>query len=436
MALGLSRSGWLTDPNIALYSVMFANAWAWWGFLCILFLTGLGQIDEALYEAARVDGASQWKMFRRITLPLLRPTLVFVGLLTTLWSFTTFDYPYVMTQGGPAHSTDTLATWMYFNLVNYSSAGYASAIAVCTTGFLLVVIAAYVYTRLRGVGGLAVTAIQRKKPRALQHPVAHGILLVLAATALAPICILVLNSLRSDTAISGGPLGIPASPIWSNYPSAWSTAGYSVAFRNSLIVSASTVAGVCTFAGLAAYGLARIRARGSGAVLVYLLIGLTLPAQLFLTPLFIAWVHLHLNNSLFGLIFIYWGIYIPFGTLLLRSFFISLSPVFEEAARVDGCSELQVFGRIVVPMAWPAIVSLAVIVAVWSWNEFFFAVTFLTNPNVQTVAVRYYRFLGIYSSNLADISVGGLVVCCVPVLFFILLQRRFVQGLAAGGLKG
>jgi raffinose/stachyose/melibiose transport system permease protein len=73
---------------------------------------------------------------------------------------------------------------------------------------------------------------------------------------------------------------------------------------------------------------------------------------------------------------------------------------------------------------------------VWSWNEFFFAVTFLTNPGVQTVAVRYYRFLGIYSSNLADISVGGLVVCCVPVLFFILLQRRFVQGLAAGGLKG
>ena len=148
--LGFIALGWLTDPNIALYSVMFANAWAWWGFLCILFLTGLGQIDQGLYEAARVDGASQWKMFRRITLPLLRPTLVFVGLLTTLWSFTTFDYPYIMTQGGPAHSTDTLATWMYFNLINYSSAGYASAIAVCTTGFLLVVIAAYVYTRFRG----------------------------------------------------------------------------------------------------------------------------------------------------------------------------------------------------------------------------------------------------------------------------------------------
>jgi raffinose/stachyose/melibiose transport system permease protein len=148
--LGYIALGWLTDPNIALYSVMFANAWAWWGFLCLLFLTGLGQIDQGLYEAARVDGARPWTVFRRITLPLLRPTLVFVGLLTTLWSFTTFDYPYIMTQGGPAHATDTLATWMYFNLINYSSAGYASAIAVSTTGFLLVVIAAYVYTRLRG----------------------------------------------------------------------------------------------------------------------------------------------------------------------------------------------------------------------------------------------------------------------------------------------
>lgn len=148
--LGFLALGWLTDPNVALYSVMFASAWGWWGFLCVLFLTGLGQIDQTLYDAAKVDGAAAFTVFRRITLPLLRPTLVFVGLLTTLWSFTTFDYPYIMTNGGPAHSTDTLATWMYFNLIDNNAAGYASAIAVTTTGFLLVVIAAYVYTRIRG----------------------------------------------------------------------------------------------------------------------------------------------------------------------------------------------------------------------------------------------------------------------------------------------
>jgi len=148
--LGFLALGWLTDPHLALYSVMFANTWAWWGFLSILFLTGLGQIDQSLYDAARVDGAGAWTSFRRVTIPLLRPTLVFVGLLTTLWSFTTFDYPYLITQGGPGHASETIATWMYFNLIDNSAAGYASAIAVTTTGFLLVVIAAYVYTRFRG----------------------------------------------------------------------------------------------------------------------------------------------------------------------------------------------------------------------------------------------------------------------------------------------
>jgi len=269
----------------------------------------------------------------------------------------------------------------------------------------------------------------------IQHPFAHGILLVLVAAALAPLGVLSLNSLRSTDAIAGGPLGIPFSPIWSNFTNAWDTAGYSVAFRNSIIVSVSTVVGVCVFSGMAAYGLARLRVRGGGIVVVYFLIGLTLPAQLFLTPLFIAWVHLHLTNNLFGLIVIYWGMYIPFGVLLLRAFFVSLPPEFEEAARVDGCNEFQVFSRIVIPIAWPPVVSLAVIVAVWSWNEFLFAVTFLTSSNVQTVAVRYYRFLGIYSSNLADISAAGILVCCLPIAFFIALQRRFVQGLASGGLK-
>lgn len=270
------------------------------------------------------------------------------------------------------------------------------------------------------------------------HPVAHSVLLILSAVSLAPLVVLVSNSLRTMTAISNSPLGLPGTRLqWANYPSTWDVAGYSVAFRNSLIVSCGTVIGVCLLSALSAYGLTRLRMRGGNAVILYFLVCLTLPAQLFLTPVFIAWVHLHLTNSLFGLILIYWGMYVPFGTLVLRSFFLSLPPDFEEAARVDGCNELQVLRRIVVPIAWPAVVSVAVIVAVWSWNEFLFAVTFLQSSNVQTIAVRYYRFVGLHGfENLAEISTGGVLVCCLPVLFFLVLQRRFVQGLSAGGLKG
>jgi raffinose/stachyose/melibiose transport system permease protein len=280
-------------------------------------------------------------------------------------------------------------------------------------------------------------SVSPRRRRLESHPVAHGILLVLSAVALAPIVVLGLNSLRSTTAISASPIGVPSVPLWSNFASTWDAAGYSVAFRNSLIVSGSTVVGVCVLSGLAAYGLARLRVPGGNVIILYFLICLTLPAQLFLTPLFIAWVHLHLINNLFGLIVIYWGIYTPFGTLLLRAFFMALPVEFEEAARVDGSNELQVLTRIVAPIAWPAVISLAVIVAVWSWNEFLFALTFLQNTNLQTVAVRYYRFVGLYGfANLSQISAGGVLVCCLPVAFFLVLQRRFVQGLAAGGLKG
>jgi raffinose/stachyose/melibiose transport system permease protein len=264
----------------------------------------------------------------------------------------------------------------------------------------------------------------------------HGILLVLAATALAPIAVLATNSLRSNDAMLVHPFGWPLPPLFSNYVSAWDTAGYSVAFVNSLIVSGGTVLGVCTFSALAAYGLARLRVPGSGIILTYLLIALTLPTQLYLVPVFIAWVHLHLTNNLLGLIFIYWGMWTPFGVLLLRSFFISLPVDFEDSARVDGCNELQVLRRVVVPIAWPSLVSLAVIIGVWSWNEFLFAVTMLTNESVQTVAVRYFRFNGIYSTNYADVAAGGLIACSVTIFFFLILQRRFVQGLSQGGLKG
>lgn len=143
-------SGWLSSPGLALYSVASVNIWAWWGFLCLLFVSSLGQIDPSWYEAASLEGASGWQQFRSITLPRLRPVLIFILLLTMLWSFTTFDYPYLMTGGGPAHASEVLSTWIYFQLVNSMSAGYAAALATTTTVLLLVVIVGYIYVRIKG----------------------------------------------------------------------------------------------------------------------------------------------------------------------------------------------------------------------------------------------------------------------------------------------
>jgi raffinose/stachyose/melibiose transport system permease protein len=156
---------------------------------------------------------------------------------------------------------------------------------------------------------------------------------------------------------------------------------------------------------------------------------------LYIIPLFVIWRRLNLTDNLLGIIIIYCAIYMPFSIFLLRSYFLGLPTEIEDAARVDGCGELGVFRHVIVPLSWPAFASVAVIVGIWSWNEFLFAITFLHSPETSTVAVRYTAFTGQYSANYAQISAAGVIMMAPAMGLFLLLQRRFIQGLVAGGLK-
>lgn len=137
----------LGDRNLALGSVAFVNNWAWWGFLVIVFLASMQGINPSLYEAASMDGAGPTRQFFSITLPSIRPTFAFLGLMTIIWSFLSFDYVYILTQGGPAGSTDVLSTLLYRNAFGNLEAGYASAIGVVMALISGVVVAAYLIIR-------------------------------------------------------------------------------------------------------------------------------------------------------------------------------------------------------------------------------------------------------------------------------------------------
>ncbi len=138
--MGLSNLAdvlWLGDTKIALYSVAFVSFWSWWGFVMILMIAALQQIDPSLYEAATVDGCDRWQMFTHVTVPGIAPTIVFVIGMSLMWSVTSFDYVWVMTMGGPAQSTELLSTWIYKNaFVNYR-AGYANAICILQSAIVL-----------------------------------------------------------------------------------------------------------------------------------------------------------------------------------------------------------------------------------------------------------------------------------------------------------
>lgn len=145
----LSDVNFLGDPRTALASVAAVNTWQWWGYLLVVFLAAMQGVNPSLYEAARLDGANAWQQFRQVTLPAIRPTLMFLALMTVIWSFLVFDYVYILTQGGPAGSTDVLGTLLYRTAFGNNEAGYAAAIGVVLAAISLVVVLVYLWLKRR-----------------------------------------------------------------------------------------------------------------------------------------------------------------------------------------------------------------------------------------------------------------------------------------------
>jgi len=146
----LKNVNFLGDRHLALGSVAFVNTWQWWGFLVVIFLAAMQAVNPSLYEAARLDGANLWQEFWHITLPGIRPTLMFLGLMTIIWSFLVFDYVYILTQGGPAGSTDVLGTLLYRDAFANQQAGYAASIGVVMALISLLAVSGFLYLRRRG----------------------------------------------------------------------------------------------------------------------------------------------------------------------------------------------------------------------------------------------------------------------------------------------
>jgi raffinose/stachyose/melibiose transport system permease protein len=140
----------LGKTNTVLPAIAFIDNWHWWGFLMVLFLAGMQAIPSDLYEAARIDGANRWQEFRDITLPGIRPIMIFMILMTSIWSFLVFDYIWITTQGGPAGASEVLATLVYKAAFNNFEAGYAAAIGLTMSLLAGVIISVFVILRKRG----------------------------------------------------------------------------------------------------------------------------------------------------------------------------------------------------------------------------------------------------------------------------------------------
>ena len=270
----------------------------------------------------------------------------------------------------------------------------------------------------------------------LTMAITYTVLGVLTLVTLFPIALLVLNAVKASPEIVQNPLALPSVLRWDNFTRAWDDARFGTTLLNSAKLTALTIVLVCTTGSATAYVLARKKVKSWKIVTFYLLATTTAPIQLFLFPLYFGFARLGLINNIFAVALVYTAIWSPFAVMLMRTYFLAIPKEMEEAALVDGATPWQVFSKIMLPMASPGILTVALIIGLYSWNEFLISTTFLQQQDKLTAVVSFFLLSGQYSSDWGEIMAAALIIVLPVVILFVALQRRFIEGMAGGSVKG
>jgi ABC-type glycerol-3-phosphate transport system permease component len=264
---------------------------------------------------------------------------------------------------------------------------------------------------------------------------AGAVLLGSLAVSLAPGLYMVSLSLMDNPQLFAGQL-IPWPPHPENYPRAWVASNIARLYWNSIYVSTVSMVATVAISALAGYGLGRIRFAGRGVVYAIVLVGLTIPLQIALIPLFINLRALGLINTRLALIGPYTAFGLAFGTYVMKGFFQELPRELEEAARLDGAGEFRIFAQVMLPLTRPALATVAIFLFLQNWNEFLFALTFITEGGMRTLPTGIYALLSSEFYGNYPILAASLVLFSVPVLaLYFAFQQQFIEGLTAGALK-
>lgn len=281
----------------------------------------------------------------------------------------------------------------------------------------------------------------RRTPRRRRSIGGYGkpvleIVMVLATVAyMFPLYIMVSMSFKTAAEAAGSPISPPQSLYLENYATAWSEADLGRALTNSLIVTVISITVAVLIGAMAGYAIVRGTRRWSTPKLVLFLLGLMIPGQLGMVPLYILMRDLGLLQSHLSLIIYYAGSLMPMTVFLYAGFLKTVSPTFEEAAKIDGAGWWQTFSRVVFPLLRPVTGTVIIINTINIWNDFLTPMLYLAGTPNRTLPVAVFSFQGEFASEWGLIF-AGMVIAALPVLVvYFFLQRHIIQGFA-GGLKG
>ena len=261
-----------------------------------------------------------------------------------------------------------------------------------------------------------------------------AILVSFAAITVLPILGVVLLSLQPEQAQLSG-FELPDRPHFENYARAFEVAHFASYLWSSLIVSVAVVVGTVVVSTLSGYAFGTMRFAGEKFLFYLLLAGLVIPFEAVIVPLYVQLQAVHLTNS-------YWSVILPliavnssFGTFWMRAYFRQAPRQLIEAAELDGAGSLRILWKVLLPGARPALLTLVVLVFMWSWNEFLLPLVMLSREDLRTAPLGLAFFAGRYTTDLVGMAAAAVMVALPVVVLFIATHRRFVHGMWVGALK-
>jgi raffinose/stachyose/melibiose transport system permease protein len=262
------------------------------------------------------------------------------------------------------------------------------------------------------------------------------LLLALAIGVLYPFLLLLNTSFKTKAEYLDSPVDLPKAWTLANYFSVYKTAGISRAFVNSAILTSVSVAGQLLFGSIAAYALAKMRFKGKNMLSLAFLLPLFLPIQSVIIPLYIFYKNLNLLNTFSGLIIINIASGLPLAILILSKFMLTIPREISEAAFIDGLSDFKTYYRIILPLLTPAVGVVIIISSLSIWNDFYLPMIMLTDAKLATLPLKTYMFAGQYRTDWTKISVC-IVFLVIPIItLYVFLQKKIIEGIAAGAIKG
>jgi ABC-type glycerol-3-phosphate transport system permease component len=268
------------------------------------------------------------------------------------------------------------------------------------------------------------------------HVATYLALIGLSATFLAPLIWMLSTSLKTGPqAVATPPVWLPQPIVWGNYTDALTRINFPVALRNSLLYAIPAVIGTVISCSLVAYGFARVRWPGRDIVFLIVLATMMLPTQVTFIPLYVTF-------SKLGWIGTYLPLLIPtflgnpFFIFLLRQFFRSIPDELSDAARIDGASELRILWRVIVPLSWPALITVALFTFIDKWGDFFGPLIYLRNPELYPLSIALQSFQSSHKTEWPLVMAAAAVIALPLVVIYFLAQKKFVEGITFSGLKG